>query len=66
MLSFEREIGKTEEIRASFRFRNLERRLESQVRSTTNLIVSKYEIQLAEETLSIIKQNQEDLIKRGS
>ena len=64
-LQAEREIGKTEEIRASFRFRNLERRLESQVRTHyQDLIVSKYEIQLAEETLSIAKQNQEDLIKR--
>ena len=53
-LKAEREIGQLEERKASLRFRSSEKSLTSEVRSHyLNLVLFKYEIQLAKETLSI-------------
>lgn len=64
-LKAEREIGQLEEERASLRFRSSAKSLTSEVRSHyLDLVLFKYEIQLAEETLSIARKNEENLSKR--
>ena len=64
-LKAERQIGQLEEQRASLRFRSSAKSLTSEVRSHyLDLVLFKYEIQLAEETLSIARKNEENLSKR--
>ncbi len=64
-LKAEREIGELNERRASLRFKSSEKSLTSEVRSHyLNLVLFKYEIQLAKETLSVARKNEEDLSKR--